>query len=150
MNGGNMKQYAWAAAMIACAAAMAVGGQKQSKTSKQEASATSESRSSSSSTSTSGGVSVRTENGQTTVTYKGDEVFSGQTSGVVSARSSSVNGTEYAAAFDGDKVLWESASGAAEQLKAAPKIEMPGLTLPGVEQQQPKQGKAAKKKRKDV
>lgn len=52
-------------------------------------------------------------------------------------------GAEHAAAVDGDKVLWENVSGAAEQLKAAPTIDLPGLTLPGVEQQQPKKAKAA-------
>jgi hypothetical protein len=93
---------------------------------------------------------VRNVNGQTTVTYKGEEVFSGQTTGAVSGRSSSVNGTEYAAAFDGDKVLWENVSGAAEQLKAGAKIDMPELKLPGLEEQQPKKAKSAKKKRGDA
>ena len=67
----------------------------------------------------SSGISVSTVNGQTTVTYKGQEVFRGATSGKVSAKSSSENGTEYAAAFDGDKVLWENTEGAAGHVKSA-------------------------------
>ncbi len=67
--------------------------------------------------SSSGGLSARTVNGQTTITHNGKEVFSGPTTGMVSTRSMNNNGTELAAAFDGDKVLWENTSGAAEHLR---------------------------------
>jgi hypothetical protein len=63
------------------------------------------------------GISVSTANGQTTVTWKGRQVFVGQTKGQVSGKSKSLNGKEFAAAFDGDKVLWESAPGAAQMVK---------------------------------
>jgi hypothetical protein len=149
MKHAGMKQGALAAAVLMCAAAVATGGQKQSKSAKQGAAENRSSSSSSDSASASSSISVRTENGQTTVTYKGEEVFSGQTSGMVKASSSSVNGTEYAAAFDGDKVIWENASGAAEQLKAAPKLDMPGLALPGAEQTKPAK-KASKSRRGDA
>ena len=126
------------AVCLAAALAMAAqGGEKSSKASRNEA-AGGGSSGSSSSVSSGTGISVKTANGQTTVTYKGEEVFKGQTSGMVSARSSNVNGTEYAAAFDGDKVLWESTSGAAEHVKAA------GLTQPTLE---PNKSKKSGKKR---
>jgi len=62
-------------------------------------------------------ISAETENGQTTVIFKGKQVFRGLTTGKVSARCSNGNGNEYAAAFDGDKVIWENRSGAAKHLK---------------------------------
>lgn len=67
--------------------------------------------------SSSAGISAKTVNGKTTITYKGEEVFSGPTSGRVSTKSMNINGDESAAAFDGDKVLWESKSGAADALR---------------------------------
>jgi hypothetical protein len=123
---------------LAAALAMAAQGGEKSGKASNNAAAGGGSSSSSSSVSSGTGISVKTENGQTTVTYKGEEVFKGQTSGKVSARSSSVNGNEYAAAFDGDKVLWESASGASEQVKAS------GIELPSLDKT-PK--KASKKRR---
>ena len=63
------------------------------------------------------GISAQTVNGQTVVSYKGQEVFKGTTSGMVSTYSSNINGEELAAAFDGDKVLWENTSGAAAKLR---------------------------------
>jgi hypothetical protein len=62
-------------------------------------------------------INVTSENGQTKVVYKGQEVFSGPTSGQVSAQAVNDNGQEYAAAFDGDKVIWENTPGAASHLK---------------------------------
>ena len=67
--------------------------------------------------SSSAGISAKTVNGKTTITYKGEEVFSGPTSGRISTKSMNINGDESAAAFDGDKVLWESKSGAADALR---------------------------------
>jgi len=122
-----MSKTVYVTVCLAAALAMAAhGGEKRSEASKDEASSGGSSGSSPS-VSSGTGISVKTANGQTTVTYKGKEVFKGQTSGKVSARSTSVNGTEYAAAFDGGKVLWESTSGAAEQVKSA------GLTLPNLD-----------------
>lgn len=62
-------------------------------------------------------ISVSTNNGQTTVTYNGKEVFSGPTKGKVTSRAASRNGKDYAAAWDDDKVIWENVKGAAEMLK---------------------------------
>jgi len=62
-------------------------------------------------------ISVSTVNGQTTVTLNGKKVWSGVTTGQVTGKASSINGKEYAAAFDGTKVLWESEKGAAGKLK---------------------------------
>ncbi|MBM3878081.1 MAG: hypothetical protein FJ386_15445 [Verrucomicrobia bacterium] len=65
----------------------------------------------------SSGISVSNRNGDVTVTWKGKVVFTGKAAGRVSAKSSNENGTEFAAAFDGDKVLWENVPGAGEKLK---------------------------------
>ena len=62
-------------------------------------------------------LSVNTVHGQTTVTYQGKQVFSGPTTGKVTARSLTSNGKEFAAVFDGDKVIWENEPGAARHLK---------------------------------
>ena len=62
-------------------------------------------------------LSVSTVNGQTTVLYNGKEVFSGPTKGKVSSRSVSRDGKDFAAAWDGDKVIWENVKGAAEMAK---------------------------------
>ncbi len=63
------------------------------------------------------GVAVSTVNGKTTLTYKGKEVWSGKTTGKVTARQKVVNGTEYVAAFDGTKVIWENVKGAGNKIK---------------------------------
>lgn len=60
-----------------------------------------------------GDLSVDTVNGQTTITYKGEEVFSGPTSGRITTKSENINGEEHAAAYDGEKLLWESKTTAA-------------------------------------
>lgn len=62
-------------------------------------------------------ISVTTVNGQTTVTWNGKKVWSGETTGMVTGKASAINGKEYAAAFEGTKVLWESEKGAAGKLK---------------------------------
>lgn len=70
------------------------------------------------STQSSGGsISTKTVNGSTVITFQGKEISVGPTQGQVSARTTSVNGTVYAAAFDGDRVIWENVPGAAQQLK---------------------------------
>lgn len=112
----------------------ALAGEKHARSSKNVASDSSSSGSMPS-VSADSGISVSSVNGQTTVTYKGEKVWSGHTSGQVSALSSNDNGTEYAAAFDGNKVLWENTSGAAEHLKS------PGSGLPGGDQTPKKSGK---------
>lgn len=62
-------------------------------------------------------ISVSTVNGQTTVTWNGKRVWSGETTGQVTGKASAINGKEYGAAFEGTKVLWESEKGAAGKLK---------------------------------
>ena len=64
------------------------------------------------------GISVSQSNEQATVNYNGKQVWSGPVKGTLVGRSSNINGVEQAAAFDGDKVLWENVPGAAEHLKA--------------------------------
>jgi len=72
------------------------------------------------STSASTGLNVSTVNGQSVVTLNGKQIYSGPTKGQVTSRSSNVNGVEYAAVYDGDTLLWENVSGAAQQLQSAP------------------------------
>jgi len=62
------------------------------------------------------GISVKTENGKSLVVYKGKTVWSGKAAGKVTAKAKTIDGKEYAAAFDGKKVVWESPKGAAKQL----------------------------------
>ncbi len=65
----------------------------------------------------SAGISVSNRNGDVTVTWKGKVVFTGKATGRVSGKASNENGTEFAAAFDDDKVIWENVPGAGEKLK---------------------------------
>lgn len=60
---------------------------------------------------------VTTENGVTTIVYNGQQVFMGNTSGKVSAKSASDNGVELAAAYDDGRVIWENVPGAGQQLQ---------------------------------
>ena len=62
-------------------------------------------------------ISVSTSNGKTTITYQGKKVWSGKTTGKVTGKAKSVDGVDYAAAFDGDKVIWENVAGASRHLK---------------------------------
>jgi hypothetical protein len=64
------------------------------------------------------GISVSTVNGQSVVSLNGKEIYRGPATGAVSSRSWNVNGVEYSAVFDGDKVLWENVPGAARQLQS--------------------------------
>jgi hypothetical protein len=63
-------------------------------------------------------VSVSTVNGQSVVNVNGKEVYHGPTTGQVASRSSNLNGVEYSAVFDGDKLLWENLPGAGQQLQS--------------------------------
>ena len=61
-------------------------------------------------------VQVDVKNGKGTIRLNGEEVWSGNVEGNLTSRSSNVNGKEYAAAYDGGKLLWESAPGAGERV----------------------------------
>lgn len=63
------------------------------------------------------GISVSTSNGKTTVVYQGKEVWTGKTTGKVTGKAKAVDGKEYAAAFDGEKVIWENIPGAGAKVK---------------------------------
>lgn len=58
-------------------------------------------------------------NGQTTVTWRGREVYSGPVRGAVRGLTAGTDREEFAAAFTGDTVLWENVPGAAEKVKSA-------------------------------
>ncbi|MBP7950149.1 MAG: hypothetical protein KA004_10865 [Verrucomicrobiales bacterium] len=66
----------------------------------------------------SGNVSITSKDGQATVRWNGTEVWSGSASGKVRTLSKTTDQGELAAAFDGDKVLWENEQGAAAKLQA--------------------------------
>ena len=63
------------------------------------------------------GVSISTANGKTTITYKGKDVWTGKAKGRVTGKNKVVDGKEYVAAFDGDKVIWENVPGAGQKVK---------------------------------
>ena len=63
------------------------------------------------------GVSVSTQNGVSTITYQGKQVWTGKTTGKVLGRSKAVGDVTYAAAFDGNKVIWENVPGAGAKVK---------------------------------
>lgn len=56
-------------------------------------------------------------NGLTTLRYGNLEIPLGTTRGPVTTRAVQLQGREYAAAFDGDRVLWENVPGAAQRLR---------------------------------
>lgn len=63
------------------------------------------------------GVVIRLVDGETVVDWQKTQVWRGTTSGLVTSKSLSLNGTEIAAAFDNGKMIWESEPGAAGRLK---------------------------------
>jgi hypothetical protein len=62
-------------------------------------------------------ISTKIVNGSTVIVYRGKEFPVGQTRGFATTKASTIQGKDYAAAFDGDKVIWENVPGAARQLK---------------------------------
>jgi hypothetical protein len=66
------------------------------------------------------GISVSTVNGQSVVSLNGKEIYRGPATGAVSTRSFNLNGVEYSAVYDGDKLLWENVPGAAKQMQPQP------------------------------
>jgi RNA polymerase sigma factor (sigma-70 family) len=62
-------------------------------------------------------ITTKSVNGNTVIVYRGQEFPVGQTRGFVTTKAATIQGKDYAAAFDGDKVLWENVPGAARQLK---------------------------------
>ena len=62
-------------------------------------------------------VLVSTVNGNTVVRVGDQQVFDGPTSGRVSAQSISREGAQFTAVWDGDRVIWESAKGAAQMIR---------------------------------
>lgn len=70
-------------------------------------------------TAASGGQALEAEtvNGSTVIRYGGREFPVGRTRGLVTTRAVSLQGHEYAAAFEDGRVIWESTPGAAQQLR---------------------------------
>jgi hypothetical protein len=63
------------------------------------------------------GITVTFDGGKSTVTYGGQKVFEGATKAKAVAMVKNVNGVQYAAAFDGTRVLWENVKGASAKVK---------------------------------
>ena len=80
------------------------------------------------------GIEVKTVNGETTIRYNGETVWSGKTEGPVRAQAANINGEAYAAAYEGDKLLWENREGAGEKVKGGSggggPPNLPGLNPP--------------------
>jgi hypothetical protein len=64
-------------------------------------------------------ISTKTVNGSTVIVYRGQEFPVGPTKGKVSVKRETLEGEDYAAAFDDKRVIWENVPGAAKQLKRA-------------------------------
>ncbi|MCP5519424.1 MAG: sigma-70 family RNA polymerase sigma factor [Verrucomicrobiales bacterium] len=62
-------------------------------------------------------LSAQRVNGHTVVRFRGREIAVGPTQGAVTTRAATVQGREYAAAFDGERVVWENVPGAARFLR---------------------------------
>jgi len=69
-------------------------------------------------------ISTSTNNGETTIVCNGKEVWKGPTSNQVKSQAISRNGETFTAAFDGDKVIWESAEGAGAKVQNALKDQV--------------------------
>ena len=63
------------------------------------------------------GITIKTVNGRTVIVYQGQEFSVGPTRGKLSAKTKSADGEDYAATFEGDRVIWENVPGAAKQVK---------------------------------
>ena len=63
------------------------------------------------------GISTQIVNGETIIHWQKKEVWRGTTSGFLVCKSKALNGVEIAAAFDGDKTIWESEPGAGARVK---------------------------------
>jgi len=63
------------------------------------------------------GLVVSYESGKSTITYQGQKVFSGPTKAKAVGMVKNVNGVQYAAAFDGSRVVWENVKGASAKVR---------------------------------
>ena len=90
-----------------------------------------------------GSVKMRNINGEAVVEMNGKEVWRGTAGANLQTRSSSVDGKDYAALLDGDKVVWESEPGAAEKAKVKP-LDLPDSPQGGAGGKA--EGKSAKSK----
>ena len=64
-------------------------------------------------------VLVVNQNGQTVVSWKGQEVFSGATEGPAAGQCIRYMNEDFAVAYAGDTLLWENVPGAAQKVKSA-------------------------------
>lgn len=62
-------------------------------------------------------IEVKVVDGETTVRFKGKEVWKGKTDGAVRGMAQEMDGEIHAAAFEGEKVIWENVKGAGAKLK---------------------------------
>jgi len=63
------------------------------------------------------GLVINYENGKSVITYQGAKVYEGATKAKAMGVVKNVSGVQYAAAFDGSKVVWENVKGAAAKVK---------------------------------
>lgn len=62
-------------------------------------------------------IGTKSVNGVTIIVFKGREFPVGKTKGRISAKAATIDGKDFAAAFEDDRVVWENIPGAAERLK---------------------------------
>lgn len=63
------------------------------------------------------GLVVSFDGTKSTVTYQGQKVFEGATKAKAVGLVKNVNGVQYAAAFDGSRVIWENVKGASAKVR---------------------------------
>jgi len=66
---------------------------------------------------TGAGLVVSFDAGKSTVTYQGRKVFEGPTKQKAVGMVKNVNGVQYAAAFDGTRMIWENVKGASAKVR---------------------------------
>jgi hypothetical protein len=63
------------------------------------------------------GLVVSYDGGKSTIMYGGTKVFEGPTKAKAVGVVKNVNGVQYAAAFDGSRVIWENVKGASTKVR---------------------------------
>jgi hypothetical protein len=62
-------------------------------------------------------IGTKSVNGVTTIVFNGREFPVGKTSGTISTKAATIDGKDFAAAFEDDRLVWENVPGAAGRLK---------------------------------
>ena len=63
------------------------------------------------------GIHIKNVDGSTVIVYRGQEFSVGPTKGDLSGKTKRIQGQDYAAVFEGNRVVWENTPGAARRVK---------------------------------